>query len=133
MGRTLQWSRAATFVEILALLVESRVPLHEAIVLAAEACGDPQLVPAAKRLAEALEQGEKLTGRGPQDGKIPPLLRWLMAARHRDGALLPALRHAAETYRRRAEHQAHLVWGPGPGYFHKTQSEIPEIGNIHGN
>jgi len=83
MGPMLRWSRSAAFLEVLALLVENRVPLDEAIRLAADASGDPRT--------------------------LPPLVNWLMLAAGRDGALLPALRHAAETYRRRARHQSDLV------------------------
>ena len=42
-------------------------------------------------------------------GGLPPLLAWLMASAGRQGALLPALQHAAATYHRRARHQADLV------------------------
>jgi general secretion pathway protein F len=83
MGPMLRWSRSAAFLEVLALLVENRVPLDDAIRLAADASGDPRT--------------------------LPPLVNWLMLAAGRDGALLPALRHAAETYRRRARHQSDLV------------------------
>ena len=40
-GRMLRCSRTATFLEVLALLVENETPLPEAVVLAAEASGDP--------------------------------------------------------------------------------------------
>jgi general secretion pathway protein F len=145
--QTLQFSQAAAFTEVLALLVENQVPLPTGLVLAAEACGDPRLAAAAKQLAEELERGQspgdnarvapampvpsqsrsharafwffKSTGRasgtlGRASGtrpaaEFPPLLAWLMAAGHRQGALLPALKHAAATYRRRAQRQAELA------------------------
>lgn len=109
MGQTLRWSRAATFSEVLALLVESRVPLPEALLLAGEACGDPRMVTAARQVADALRRGDPPDGRKLDRGSFPPLLCWLMAAGQRHGVLGPALRHAAETYQRRAEHQAHLA------------------------
>jgi general secretion pathway protein F len=109
VGRTLRYSRTATFAELLALLLENRVPLGQALVLAAEACGDPRLLPAAKRLAEATQRGESLAAAGTAAEGFPPLLRWLMAAGERQGALLPALKHAAETYRRRAQDQADVA------------------------
>jgi len=119
MGQTLRWSNAATFSEVLALLVESRVPLDEALVLAAEASGSRSTLAAAKRMAAAIARGEtgdvpthidKTSGkRAMGDSGFPPLLTWLMAAGRRHGALAPALKHAAETYRGRANHQAELA------------------------
>ena len=125
MGRMLRWSRTATFLEILALLVENRTPLHEAVTLAGEASGDRQTLRAARQLAAMLENGqtaEKGTGticrNGPSGAShklylspFPqsPLINWLMLAAGRSGALLPALEHAAATYHRRARHQADLV------------------------
>ena len=43
------------------------------------------------------------------DPAFPPLIRWLLLAAGRDGALLPALRHAAATYHRRARRQSDLL------------------------
>ena len=131
VGETLQCSQTATFAEVLALLVENRVPLPTGLVLAGEACGDPRLLAAARHLAEHLQRGEVLgattnlrsvpglsssadsavgqANRGRHAAELPPLLHWLMSAGDRQGALLPALRHAAETYRRRAEQRADMV------------------------
>ncbi|OHB72501.1 MAG: hypothetical protein A2V70_00835, partial [Planctomycetes bacterium RBG_13_63_9] len=109
MGRMLRWSRTATFLEVLALLVDSDVPLHDAVTLAAGASGDPRMLAAAKDLAAMLERGQQ-PDRSQGHGKcLPPLLCWLIAAGRRHGTLLPALRHAADTYARRARHQAHLA------------------------
>jgi len=108
MGSTLRWSRAATFAEILGLLVENRVPLDEALVLAAEASGSRQTLLAARQMASAVARGEP-GAIMPEKTNLPPLLTWLMAAGHRHGALVPALKHAAETYRRRADHHAELA------------------------
>ncbi|MEN6448916.1 MAG: type II secretion system F family protein [Thermoguttaceae bacterium] len=111
MGRMLRWSRTATFLEILSLLVESETPLPEAIELAARASGDPQTVHVAQQLATRLTLGDCAAAAGVIDSKagLPPLLGWLMASAGREGTLLPALRHAAATYHRRARHQADIV------------------------
>lgn len=109
VGGTMRLSRTATFAEVLALLVENRVPLDEAIVLAAEASGDRRIVPAARQLAAGLRRGEKLDQPGSGRKEFPPLLLWLMSTAERHTALLPALKHAAETYHRRAQHQAALA------------------------
>ena len=107
IGSMLRWSQTAAFLDILALLVENRVPLEEAVLLAGEASGDPQTLRIAQRLAATLRQGQTRPARG--EPAFPPLVAWMMLAAGRDGALLPALRHAASTYHRRARHQSDLL------------------------
>lgn len=106
-GRLLRWSRTETFLEILALLVESATPLPEAVTLAAEASGDPTTLAAARRLATRLRSGQ--TQAAPNESVFPPLLNWLLMATNREGALLPALRHSAAAYRHRVAYQAELM------------------------
>jgi len=109
IGRMLRLSRAATFLEILALLIENETPLGEAVSLAARACGDPQTIRAAQQLAAVLQNGQtdKVTAGG--DAAFPPLMKWIMFSARREGALLPALQRAAAAYHRRARYQADLV------------------------
>ena len=125
MGRMLRCSRLAAFLEILALLVENKTPLDEAVALAAEVSGDRKTLLAAKRLSEAIRRGQTKPGgdcpnfRPSENGTVPfiaagvsqfpPLMNWLMLAANRDGALLPALQHSAATYHRRARNEAELV------------------------
>ena len=108
-GGMLANSRAASFAGLLALLVEHRVPLHEAVELASGASGDPAMEREGRVIAEGLRRGEALGDRLRGGGAFPPLLRWLMITGERQGALAPALRHAAETYRRRALTRAEAV------------------------
>lgn len=105
-GRMLRCSRTATFLEVLALLVENQTPLPEAVVLAGEASGDPQTLQVARQMAATLQNGQTQPVGGPA---LPPLVNWLLLAAGRDGALLPALRHAATAYHRRARHQSDLL------------------------
>ncbi len=107
MGRMLRCSRTATFLEILALLVENQTPLPEAVTLAAEASGDPPTLQAGRQWAAALASGQTLPPGG--EPAFPPLVHWLFMAARRNGALLPALRHAAAAYHRRARHQSELL------------------------
>jgi len=109
IGETLRCSRAATFADLLALLVENNVPLGEAFTLAANACGDRRLIGAAEEFARSLDRGATLAEAGGVHGSLPPLLRWLMASGRQQGTLLPALRHAAQTYHRRAQHRAEVA------------------------
>lgn len=109
IGRMLQSFRVATFSEVLALLVESRVPLDRGLVLAARASGDQKMLRSAEEMAAALRRGDSLdSGQEGQSG-FPPLLDWLMRSGQRRGTLLKALRHASETYHRRAWGQAQVI------------------------
>jgi len=105
-GRMMRQSRVASFADVLALLVESRVPLPEGIVLAAETVGGARLVASARQIAEALRRGEPLASTHLKDTGLPPLAAWLLIAGEKRGALLPALRHTAETYHQRARYLA---------------------------
>jgi type II secretory pathway component PulF len=103
----LQYSRSATFLEILALLIDNRTPLDEAVTLAASASGDPQTVRAAGHLSEMLQRGQ--TPASAADTAFPPLMNWLVLAAGRNNALLPALQHSAAAYHRRARYQFDLI------------------------
>lgn len=106
VGSMLRLSRTASFLEVLALLVENQTPLPESILLAAEASDDPNTLQSAKQLAASLQNGQ--TQPLPGDTAFPPLTQWLLSVGGRDEALLPALRHAASASRRRAVQQTDL-------------------------
>jgi general secretion pathway protein F len=108
-GSMLTWSRNAAFADILSLLVENSVPMPEALMLAAEASGDKPLIEAAWQASEMIKGGQSLVGQDGQLAAFPPLLRWLLPAASQKNILVPALKHAAEMYNRRAEHQADLL------------------------
>ena len=61
MGKLLRWSETAALLEVLALLVENRVPLGEAIRLAADVTGDPQTIAAMHFMADRIERGEQFS------------------------------------------------------------------------
>jgi type II secretory pathway component PulF len=107
MSRMLSLSRTAVFVEVLKLLVENRLPLDQAVTLAAAAAGDAALIDAAQQYAAAIRRGEPVPASGLRG--LPPLLNWLIAGGQRNDTLLPALRHAADDYLRRAQYQAELA------------------------
>ena len=106
LGRMLRLSRTAVFVEVLKLLVENQLPLDQAAPLAAEAAGDARLSEAAQQFAAAIRRGEPAVADDLPG--LPPLLGWLIAGGQRNDTLLPALRHAADDYQRRAQYQAEL-------------------------
>ena len=111
IGRLLRLSRAATFLEILSLLIENEMPLTEAITLAADASGDRQTRSAARRIVERLEEGHNRpkSSRAGDWSPFPPLMGWILCAARRDGALLPALRRGAAAYHQRARRQAEAI------------------------
>ena len=95
--------RCATLAELLALLVEHEVPLHEGLRLAARASDDLSLASAAEHMANAAEQGKPLTQDSHAAKQFPPFLRWGLTSSTEAGNLAGTLRLAAHTYRRRAE------------------------------
>ncbi len=102
--------RAAGFAEILALLVEHHVPLDEGVRLAGDASGDRRLRLASDELARAIREARDADFARSLDPRIfPPLLAWMLTAGRRQGGLAEALRHAARTYRRKAETRAEVL------------------------
>ncbi len=106
MGPMMRGYEAAGFADLLALLVEHRVPYPEALTLAGEASGDPSLSRSSRELAGAVGRGlspaEALKGRDA----FPPLLRWLLATAPGRDDLPAMLRRMAARYRGGARHQA---------------------------
>lgn len=99
---------SAGFAELLALLLEHRVPYPRAVTLAAEATGNAAMIRGARQLAVAVERGEPagkaLGGLSPK--AFRPLLRWTLAAGQEQGSLPLSLRNLAPMYRKRGLFQA---------------------------
>lgn len=110
LGRMIRAARTATFVDILNLLVRNDVPLHEALLLAAESSADARTLRSVRPLAQAVARGEispeKLPAAYERTVALPPLLAWLMSAGGPRGTLLSALNHASSVYHRRARRHA---------------------------
>jgi type II secretory pathway component PulF len=94
--------RMATFAELLGLLDEHRVPLPQAIVLAADASGDRNMSRGARVIAERVERGERVTRREDLPSSFPPLLGWSLLAQMGQGSLQRTLATSAAMYRQRA-------------------------------
>lgn len=100
---SLRDGRIAAFAEILALLLEQEVPLHEAIELAGAASGDANLAQNSKALARQIERGETLTAGEGNLNSFPPLLGWLISVGGEPEHLAQTLTEMAQQYRQRAE------------------------------
>lgn len=94
--------RTATFLDVLALLLERRVPLPEAIPLAAESSGDRHLAKAADRLVARIVSG---AGVGAPDSEVllTPWVDWLLASGGTSEHVVASLRKASAANHRRAE------------------------------
>ncbi len=104
--QTLCNGRMAAFAEVLSLLVKQRVPLQEAIVLAADASGDGSIRHASREIADRLQRGEVIVRRENLPAPFPPLLGWMLVTGGRQPELGEALRRTAAAYRERAERSA---------------------------
>jgi general secretion pathway protein F len=111
MGSLVADYESANFAELLALLLENRVPYPSALVLAGEATGAPRLAAGARRAAEAMTRGEPAAaGVAAADPRaFPAMLRWTLATGQVHGSLGASLEHLADLYRKRARHRADQV------------------------
>ena len=103
LGGLSYYGRAATFAEVLALLIEHEVPLGESLRLATDASGSPQLRQAGNQLAESFEKGAEPATIDQQIGELPSLVGWLIQMQTNATSLAQGIRHVAASYRRRAE------------------------------
>jgi type IV pilus assembly protein PilC len=98
--RVHRWSQAATFVELLRLLVERDLPLDRALRLAGEAVDDRQLRSSAELLAQQISQGR--TAKPASGADFPLLIRVALRQANNRPLLVGGLRQAASMYRERA-------------------------------
>jgi type II secretory pathway component PulF len=109
IGPLRRWTALAEYCHLLALLLEYRLPLPEALVLAGDAVRDADLADASRRLARAVEAGAPL-GEATEHRRLFPigfgrLLDWSQAHR----SLPEVLNMAGDTFAARARAQATLV------------------------
>jgi len=96
----------ASFAGLLALLVEHRLPLPEALRLAGNATGGRRIRQTASDVAADVESGESLAASLTARRAFPPFMRWMIANGEQQGALGTTLRQTSEIYRRRALYRA---------------------------
>jgi general secretion pathway protein F len=102
-----RWSQAATFADLLVLLVERGVPLDEALQMAAEAIDNRRFGAGAARLADQLRQGASPAAHGGEStqtwrSEFPLLIRLAMHHTGNRALLAGSLRQASAIYRERA-------------------------------
>jgi len=107
VGRILRYHRQAQFARLLAAMVEQKLGLDRAVLLAADCVGGRHLQASAQELAVRIQQGSEPGQDGPAGARaslpgLPPLLTWLMLGRSTSEQLPEKLRHAADLYHRRA-------------------------------
>ncbi len=103
IAEALRDGRMATFADLLRLMHVHRVPLPEALVLAADASGDSTLSCGARQIATRLEAGEVLKSRNELPASFPPLLGWSLLTGAGQEGIGRALAASAEMYRQRSE------------------------------
>ncbi|MBI3862959.1 MAG: type II secretion system F family protein [Planctomycetia bacterium] len=98
IGALLRWSALARFSPLLSVLIEARVPLDEAIVLAGDAAGDAEIRDDCRRLATGLRSGNTLEQAAAEAGRLPmSFLRALTWERCHEG-FPDVLRSMADLY-----------------------------------
>jgi type II secretory pathway component PulF len=102
LGPFLRWLAFARFSQLLALLIQSRVPLDEALVLAGDAAGDAELRADCKNVAAGVRAGQTLESAARATGRLPPsFIRALSWERHQE-AFPEVLESTADMYTGRA-------------------------------
>ncbi len=106
MGRIIANYHLANFAEVLAMLVDHEVPLHDAMTLAADSTGDLKLVRGVHSISSDLQSGKSLADSFPSTTAFPSFMRWMMSNGEKQGTLATVLRQVTDIYRRRAVHQS---------------------------
>jgi len=104
--RLVRSAESTCLTDLLVLLLEHGVALHEAIPLAAEATGNAGTVASARRIAEALERGTLPAAGGEKNRGFPSLVTWLISNERSQSRLIPLLQHTADNYREQVFRQA---------------------------
>jgi type II secretory pathway component PulF len=102
VGPLLRGLALARFSQLLSLLIESNVPLDEALVLAGDAAGDPELGADCRNVALGIRGGRTLESAAREIGHLPAsFVRALSWERHQE-AFAEVLQSTAEIYAGRA-------------------------------
>lgn len=116
-GMLLRSVRMASFSELLALLTEHELPLHEVFDLAGRATLDKPLRRACEHVRSDLTGGSTLADALERQSAIPKLFTWLVSVGERRGMLSASFRQIGAIYRRRATVRATLARAILPPLF----------------
>jgi len=108
-GSMLRGYEAASYADVLALLVEHQVPYPRALVLAGEASGDPAMAGSSRKIAEAVERGLPPGEADDAKSAFPPLLKWLLLGGSREANFVDSLRQMADRYRGKARNRSEAL------------------------
>lgn len=105
-GSMVRVARLSTFAELLGILVDQKIPLPEALRLAAETSPDPLLHEGALQIESDLRQGVPFGIALREQRLVPELVVWLIGFGEKQGSLGASLRQVGQMYRRQAEVRA---------------------------
>lgn len=109
IGPLVRWIALARFSPLLSLLIESRVPLDEALLLAGDASGDALIRDDCRRLAERIAAGESLETVARSGGGVPVSFVRAIGLEHERRGLPEVLQSMADIYAGRARALAALL------------------------
>ncbi len=108
------WSGSSELLRALAILLDRRIPLPQALQLTGEGISDAALAGHCRRLAARVEQGSELTRAMQSSPELPPSIFPLIRSGERSGTLPDSLRAAAEMLESRLQAQASIVMQLAP-------------------
>ena len=109
LGRMLTGYEASSFADLMAILIEHKLPYPEALRLAGEASCDPSLAESSRKLADAISKGQSPSEALQGKSAFPPLLRWVLAGSTKQGDFVQSLRVMSARYRGQAQRESEKI------------------------
>lgn len=98
VGQILRWVAMARFTQLLSLLVENRVPLGEALVLAGDASRDAEIQDDCRKILVGVNSGETLQSAARRLRRFPPSFVQTLGWEERSGGLPEVLQSLGDMY-----------------------------------
>ena len=109
IGTLLRAARLMSFTELLAILIDSEIPLPEAFRLAGAASSDPVMAGKAREIDDDLNEGLPLGTVLKGRGLVPEWVSWMAGLGEQRGSLGKSLHLVADLYRRQVEMRAAIL------------------------
>jgi general secretion pathway protein F len=106
LGKVWRWTSLAEFCHLLGVLLESGIPLGEAVRISGEGVQNASLMASSRRVAQDVEAGDTLSGAIARQSVFPAGLSRLLAWPEGQSALAGTLHTAGDIYEARARAQA---------------------------